>query len=298
VGRKKHHEEHVNHEAWAIPYGDLITLLLAFFVVMYAVSSINEGKYRVLAESMQSAFRGPTRSMQPIQIGDQITRAQRAGTRAGVDPTQAAAPPRDGQPSATRQPDPAQEALADELEQAMGDLIDADLVAVSNQAAGVEVEIKTDILFASASAEIGSGAAEIVKKLSGVLAPLDNRIRVEGHTDDRPINNEVFPSNWELSAARAARMVRAFESAGIAPQRMIVAGMGQHHPVDDNRTAEGRRRNRRVTLIIAQAPGSAPARTELPVEAAAELAPDSTDETLPVTVPDSDTKPAPEGEGV
>ena len=296
MGRKKHHEEHVNHEAWAIPYGDLITLLLAFFVVMYAVSSVNEGKYRVLAESMQSAFQGPTRTMQPVQIGEQILRAPRDGTRAGMDPTQAAALPRDEQPAAA--PDPAQEALAEELEQAMGELIDADLVAVSNQAAGVEVEIKTDILFASASAEIGAGAVEIVDKLSGVLAPLENRIRVEGHTDDRPIKTEVFPSNWELSAARAARMVRAFESAGIAPERMIVAGMGEHHPVGDNATAEGRRRNRRVTLIIAQTPGTAPTPEQIPVESAADLAPGPAGTATVETVPDTDTIPTPEGEGV
>ena len=298
MGRKKHHEEHVNHEAWAIPYGDLITLLLAFFVVMYAVSSVNEGKYRVLAESMQSAFQGPTRTMQPVQIGEQILRSPRDGTRAGMDPTQAAALPREDQSLETPQPDPDQEALANELEQAMGDLIDADLVAVSNQAAGVEVEIKTDILFASASAEIGAGASEIVDKLSGVLAPLENRIRVEGHTDDRPIKTEVFPSNWELSAARAARMVRAFESAGIAPERMIVAGMGEHHPVGDNATAEGRRRNRRVTLIIAQTPGAAQVPAEIPVESAADLAPRPTGAANVETVPDTGTTPTPEGEGV
>jgi chemotaxis protein MotB len=264
---------------------------------MYAVSSVNEGKYRVLAESMQSAFQGPTRTMQPIQIGEQITRAQRDGARAGIDPTQAPATRREDQPAPTLQPDPAQEALADELEQAMGELIDADLVAVSNQAAGVEVEIKTDILFASASAEIGSGAVEIVDKLSGVLAPLDNRIRVEGHTDDRPINNEVFPSNWELSAARAARMVRAFESAGIAPERMIVAGMGQHHPVGDNTTAEGRRRNRRVTLIIAQAPGSKALPAELPVEAAADLVPEASEREFENTVGEAATNTVAAGEG-
>lgn len=298
MGRKKHHEEHVNHEAWAIPYGDLITLLLAFFVVMYAVSSVNEGKYRVLAESMQSAFQGPTRTMQPIQIGEQITRAQSAGARAGIDPKQAPARPREDGSAEMPQPDPAQEALAEELQQAMGDLIDADLVAVSNQAAGVEVEIKTDILFASASAEIGNGAAEIVAKLSGVLAPLENRIRVEGHTDDRPINNEVFPSNWELSAARAARMVRAFESAGIAPERMIVAGMGQHHPVGDNATAEGRRRNRRVTLIIAQGSGDPPLPAGLTTDGAGELSSAANAKTRGQTNPNSGQKPAPEGEGV
>jgi chemotaxis protein MotB len=283
MARKQHHEDHVNHEAWAIPYGDLITLLLAFFVVMYAVSTVNEGKYRVLAESMQSAFQGPTRTMQPIQIGNQIMRAPRDGTLAGMDPTQAAALPRDAIEPNPPKPSRSQQKLAGELEQAMGSLIDADLVAVTNDAVDIEVQIKTDILFASASADIGDDADEIVDKLAKVLAPLNNRIRIEGHTDNRPIATAVFPSNWELSAARAARMVRAFESAGIGPERMIVAGMGEHHPVGDNDTADGRRSNRRVILIIAQSAEAEP----LPAEQTAEAIGD----------PDP-TTPAPEGEGV
>lgn len=251
MARKQHHEDHVNHEAWAIPYGDLITLLLAFFVVMYAVSSVNEGKYRVLSDSLMSAFRGAPRSLSPVQVGDQVMRAPEEGSRAGMDPMQAQTLKNDPAPGAGGPSNAAAMlSVARQLELAMGELISAGLVAVNRNGSWVEVEIKTDILFPSGSAEIDADALGILSDLGEVLVPLANVIRVEGHTDDRPISTPVFPSNWELSAARAARIVREFEGLGIAAGRMIVAGMGEHHPIADNGVPEGRTRNRRVALIV------------------------------------------------
>ncbi|RMF96082.1 MAG: flagellar motor protein MotD [Gammaproteobacteria bacterium] len=257
MARKQHHEEHTNHEAWAIPYGDLITLLLAFFVVMYAVSSVNEGKYRVLAESLQSAFNGGPRSLSPVQVGQPL-RSTTSGSQSGQDPVHSK-PPDDGrvvgdvgsQGSADgagrggglRQ-------MAEQLEAALDDLIQAQAVTITRPGQYVEVEIRSELLFPTGSASIDADAEAVLRRLAAVLRPLPNTIRVEGHTDNRPISNARFPSNWELSAARAARIVRAFEAAGIAPQRMVVAGMGEYHPVADNSTPEGRRRNRRVTLVI------------------------------------------------
>jgi chemotaxis protein MotB len=129
-------------------------------------------------------------------------------------------------------------------------LIEQDLVVGKTDTHWVEVEIKTDILFPSGSAEIGPEAVEILRRLATILEPLHNPIRVEGHTDNKPIKTSRFPSNWELSAARAARIVRLFEAQGIDSTRMIVAGMGEYQPVDDNHTATGRNRNRRVTLVV------------------------------------------------
>ena len=257
MARKQHHEEHANHEAWAIPYGDLITLLLAFFVVMYAVSSINEGKYRVLAESLQSAFHGGPRSMSPVQIGSQI-RSTTSGSRSGQDPVRSA-PAADeddfgtggeegGQSEAGESPQT--RAMAEQLESALDDLIEAKAMTVQRSGQFVEIEIKNEILFPTGSASIGKDAQTVLGRLAEVLGPLPNIIRVEGHTDNRPISNEIFPSNWELSAARAARIVRSFEAAGVDPRRLIVAGMGEHHPVADNATPDGQRRNRRVALVI------------------------------------------------
>jgi len=226
MGRKQHHEEHANHEAWAIPYGDLVTLLLAFFVVMYAVSSVNEGKYRVLSESLQSAFKGPPRSMSPVQIGDQI-RSLNSGSNSGMDPQQSIQQrgSKEFRTGQTGQLSDELEKVSDQLEAAMRDLIDADTVIVNRTGRWIEVEIKNDILFPTGSSAIDSEATEIVERFADILKPLPNPLRVEGHTDNRPISTAVFPSNWELSAARAATLVRSFEAAGVDPKRMSVAGM-------------------------------------------------------------------------
>jgi chemotaxis protein MotB len=279
MARHKHeHEDHVNHEAWAIPYGDLITLLLAFFVVMYAVSSVNEGKYRVLSDSMMAAFRGAPRTTAPIEIGDKVVKVRRDDTVAGLSPSQAMKLPADldkNQKALVEQfakmgrniaPDDAAAAggggreVAEQLEAAMAPLIEKDLVNVIRKPLWVEVEIKTDILFPSGSAEIQPEAVGIMDRLAEVLRQFPSPIRVEGHTDTRPIATAQFPSNWELSGARASRIVRLFESRGIEPRRMSVAGQGEYQPVADNATPEGRNRNRRVTLVVLDAlPADAPA---------------------------------------
>ena len=115
----------------------------------------------------------------------------------------------------------------------------------------VEVEIKTDILFPERQRRDPAAKRwQILDGIAEILKPLPSPIRIEGHTDNRPIKTPQFPSNWELSGARASRIVRLFESRGIEPARMSVAGEGEYQPVADNGTAEGRNRNRRVTLVI------------------------------------------------
>ncbi|HHQ14598.1 MAG TPA: flagellar motor protein MotD [Chromatiales bacterium] len=249
MARKAHHEEHSNHEAWAIPYGDLITLLLAFFVVMYAVSTVNEGKYRVLAESMDAAFSGGPRSLSPVQIGQPV-KSLNSGSRSGMDPAQPVPPQGSKQGLGIGTDNAAHQKMAEKLEAAMGDLISDSTVTVNHSGEWVEIEVKNDILFPVASAETGPEAKAILDRLVEVLKPMDNMIRVEGHTDNLPISNPVYPSNWELSAARAARIVREFQKGGIDPTRLIVAGMGEYHPIADNALPEGRQKNRRVSLVI------------------------------------------------
>ena len=261
MARRHKHEEHANHEAWAIPYGDLITLLLAFFVVMYAMSSVNEGKYRVLSDSLVAAFSGAPRTMEPIQVGE-----KQAGP--GVDPVISLVqqPMIDGQARTSLQPismgqpvpmptDPAQQneelaAVAEEVEQSMSDLIDRELITVRRHGNWVEVEIRTDILFPSGVATLSPPAEQVLQQLAETLKPFPNSIRVEGHTDDRPISTSAFPSNWELSAARAASVVHLFTRAGMDPARLAVVGLGENRPAQSNATAEGRNANRRVLLVI------------------------------------------------
>jgi chemotaxis protein MotB len=264
MARRHKHEEHANHEAWAIPYGDLITLLLAFFVVMYAMSSVNEGKYRVLSDSLVAAFNGAPKTLEPIQVGE-----KQVGSGADLAISLVQQPMIDGQQRRAIQPigmsqlgqqasmpsDPAQErdelaGVANEVEQSMSDLIDRELVTVRRHGKWVEVEIRTDILFPSGVATLSPPAEQVLQQLAETLKPFPNAIRVEGHTDNRPISTAAFPSNWELSAARAASVVHLFTRAGMNPARLAVIGLGENRPAQSNATAEGRNANRRVLLVI------------------------------------------------
>jgi chemotaxis protein MotB len=274
MARHHKHEDHVNHEAWAIPYADLLTLLLAFFVVMYAISSVNEGKYRVLSDSLFAAFRGSPRTLQPVQVGEKAV-----GSGADIQMTIVQQAMLEGQPRSMLEPTPIKtakslnswaqtnttydsetaqsaaaveqlEAVAREVEQAMSSLVDQKLIAVRRHGLWVEVEIRTDILFPSGVATLSPEAINILRQLAQTLAPFPNPIRVEGHTDNRPINTRIFPSNWELSSARAASVVHLFTEAGMAPSRLAVIGLGEYRPAQSNDTTEGRNANRRVVLVI------------------------------------------------
>jgi chemotaxis protein MotB len=242
MSRRRHHqhEEHTNHEAWAIPYGDLVTLLLAFFVVMYAMSSVNEGKYRILSDSLVAAFRGSPRTLDPIQVGE-----KQVGSGADISMTVVQQAMLDGQPRNMLEPAPMQvtdvvsrrhatsnsdydseaehhelavrelESVAGEVERAMSELIRDQMIVVRRHGVWVEVEIRTDILFPSGVATLSAEAQKILEQLAATLKPFPNPIRVEGHTDNRPIRSSAFPSNWELSAARAASVVHLFTKSGM-----------------------------------------------------------------------------------
>ena len=272
MAKKHKHEEHVNHEAWAIPYGDLVTLLLAFFVVMYSISSVNEGKYRVLSASMTAAFHGKPKSMTPIQVGmqpvsgsqmslmdsvqpaapatDLVPRSATPGipqmSRSGMNPERVATDEREARGRAMRE----LRALASAIETAMATLIEEKLIMVRRNEQWLEVEIRTDILFPSGVADIAPSAQAVLDELAAIFSRFNNSIRVEGYTDDRPINTVVFPSNWELSAARAASVVRRFAEHGVAPDRLGIIGWGEQRPAASNDSAEGRNQNRRVLIVV------------------------------------------------
>ena len=276
---RRRHEEHQNHEAWAIPYADLMTLLLAFFVVMYAISTVNEGKYRVLSDALVAAFRGTPKTMEPIQVGE-----KQEGSGADVKTTLVQQSMLAGQPRKLFEPIPvktgipnpvhplaagqfdekqqaaakALERVADQVVRAMQSLERANLVFVRRKTNMVEVEIRTDILYPSGSATLSPSAAPIIDRLAEVLKPFPNPIRVEGHTDSRPIDTVAFPSNWELSAARAASVVRLFQQQGIDPTRLAVMGYADYRPAQSNATQQGRNANRRVVITILAPDGTAP----------------------------------------
>jgi chemotaxis protein MotB len=265
MARKKKHEEHVNAEAWAIPYGDLVTLLFALFTVMYAMSSVNEGKFRVLSDSMIAAFNGAPKSMRPVNIGEKEPGKGGDKQLSGITPTvfiqiRADKSTPDGS-LAPRDPTKTESAKSADLpgalirmqrqvQDAMQSLIDAKLVTVRRENMWLEIEINADILFPSGAGEFAPAAEPVLDKLAEVLKPFPNPIRVEGHTDDRPIKTASFPSNWELSAARAASVVHQFTRQGIDPLRLEIVGFGEFHPRQPNDTSEGRNANRRVVVLV------------------------------------------------
>jgi chemotaxis protein MotB len=280
AGRRRRLEDAMNHEAWAIPYGDLVTLLLAFFVTMYAISTINNGKYRVLSAALTAAFRGAPSSPQAITVSDSTSSLndnmpinelnrmftaglpenlrmplpQANGTVRQGQRQPGSADPRDidqktreeFQLAVTRQLD---EVQAD-VSSALSDVIKSNAVQITRRGNAIEVKIGTDILFASGEATLAPGAIGVLDSLAQALAAWPNRLRVAGHTDARPINTVAFRSNWELSAARAASVVRLFAERNVSPERLAVVGYGQYVPMQSNDTAEGRNANRRVVVII------------------------------------------------
>ena len=132
----------------------------------------------------------------------------------------------------------------------MDDLVKANMVVVRRKDFFIEVEIRTDILFPSAKAQLSPSAVSVIERLGTAIAPFPNPIRVEGHTDNRPIKTVAFFSNWELSAARAGSVVRVLASRGVEPHRLAVIGYGENRPTHPNDTEEGRNANRRVVVVI------------------------------------------------
>jgi chemotaxis protein MotB len=277
--RRRRHDDHDNHEAWAIPYGDLVTLLLAFFVVMYAMSSVNEGKYRVLSDSLTEAFHGTPRSPQPVEAAGthvtpleqlpltqvhrmitsslpirHIVPASSAPVMSLTTQNAAAAPSGEHDAAGAEADIPAPgsdlDQVAEDVSAALAPLIASGHVRVRRYDSWVAVDISTDILFGSGVARLSVPAVEALQRLADTLRTFPNAIRVEGHTDDRRISTAAYPSNWELSAARAASVVHLFMDRGIAAQRLAVVGYGEFRPAMANSSVTGRNANRRVEVLI------------------------------------------------
>lgn len=236
--RNKHESE--NHERWLVSYADFITLLFAFFVVMYSISSVNEGKYKVLSDTLGGVFNQPQQVINPIQIGET---------------TPLSLSPIDGQGEHDGGSEIENDSLADiaqAMQAAFGDLISAGEIEVRGNELWIEIELSSGLLFPSGDALPLDNAFFLTEKIAEILAPYDNPIHVEGFTDNVPISSRLYPTNWELSAARAASVVRMLAHGGIDPSRLAAVGYGEFRPVADNTTVAGRRANRRVVLLVSR----------------------------------------------
>jgi chemotaxis protein MotB len=271
MARKKRVEEHVNHERWLVSYADFITLLFAFFVVMYSISSVNEGKYRVLSDTLEAVFTDPAKSKDPIQVGDLLRGEgkQVAEPKAKENPINVLEltpiemptplPPDILPPEQidSHTPPPVDDEIirtikdiSKQLNKALADLIANDDVIIKQGEDWLELEMKSNVLFYSGEARLETTAVPIIGKVASILSTSANPIQVEGFTDNNPINTPKFPSNWELSAARAASVVHLLDRYGLDPSRMSAIGYGEFQPIADNSTEEGRQKNRRVVLVV------------------------------------------------
>ena len=242
--RKSISHESENTDRWMVSYADFVTLLFAFFVVMYAISSVNEGKYRVLADTMTDAFKVAPKSPDPIQIGkeNKVVSSSKPANEI-IEPIKIL-------PKSQRTYEKEMKQIAETVSKSIQPLIDKGLIKVTQNKLWVEIEMNSKILFSSADSELEEDAFPALKALAAVLKTLPNSVDVEGHTDNIPINNELFPSNWELSAARAASVVHLFTNYGVDPRRLSSIGYAEYRPIASNSTAAGRLRNRRVKIVI------------------------------------------------
>lgn len=248
--RRRPVEFSMNHERWLVSYSDFITLLFAFFVVMYSISQVSESKYRVLSETLTSAFteQMPLMTLNPLNMGEPARESKPSVIPSGGEHEVSHNMTGDG--AFDRTADLPQ--LSDLFEQEFADLIEQDRVQIHSNELWLELELNSNVLFDSAEAVPTREAVQIFESVASILAPYNNPVQVAGFTDNVPISNQRFPSNWELSAARAATGVKLLAAGGVAPQRLSAVGHGEFQPIADNATEEGRAANRRVVVMISR----------------------------------------------
>jgi chemotaxis protein MotB len=252
MSRRKRHRPHANHERWLVSYADFITLLFAFFVVLYASSQVDKRKVSRLAVAIQVAFEemgafpaattvipldsDKAMPFSTVQAIEELGKKTETG-RTAMPPVTAE------QTDLTT--------LQSELEEALRNEIASNQVALHRETEGLVISLKEFGFFTSGSTTIKPESVAALDRIASILAVRICRLRIEGHTDNVPIHNPQIPSNWELSTARATEVVRfLIVNHRFAPERLSAAGYAQYHPIASNSTAEGRAQNRRVDIVI------------------------------------------------
>lgn len=235
MARKRYDEGGENQDRWLISYADFITLLFAFFVVMYAVSVVNVGKYTQLSEALGDAFGGKPAVPQASSTIEQLPLTKLIARKRA---------------EAIRRERERLNTLSRDLNASLAPLVEDGTVRVAQTARGVSVDINASVLFDAGEATLDAAARNTLGSIAALLKDDAHAIEVEGHTDNLPIANANFASNWELSAVRASSVVRLFIEAGVAPQRLSAIGRAEQAPLASNSDAIGRARNRRVAVTI------------------------------------------------
>ena len=251
MAKKKHHaEEHVNHERWLVSYADMITLLMVLFVVLYAMGQTDKTKLEVLRTSLQRAF-----SVEVLRGTDASSLRGSSGEAVIPPPVPMAITQELIAMTGQTIPDARMAATLHEVREALVKVpVPSDAsgsVDVGASREGIVISLAGNMLFDSGKSDLKPRGMTLLDTLSERLRTMPNEIRVEGHTDNIAIATPLYPSNWELSSARATTVGRYLvEHSDIAPQRIIAAGYGEFRPVAPNDTREGRARNRRVDLVV------------------------------------------------
>jgi chemotaxis protein MotB len=255
--RRKRRSSHVSHERWLVSYADFITLLFAFFVVLYASSQVDKRKVGKLAMAIQVAFQEmgvfqasttevpiDVSEPMPFSTAQAIENAERTASLGRI-----ASHPNGSLGSGVENGDLAQ--LQKELESVLTSEIERKEVAISREPDGLVISLREVGFFESGSAQMKSASQAAFDRIADMLRRRECRLRIEGHTDNAPIHTSRFASNWELSTSRATEIVRLLVVRdGFAPDRLSAAGYAEYHPVTTNLTAEGRGMNRRVDIVI------------------------------------------------
>ncbi len=253
MAKKKKHPEHVNHERWLVSYADFITLLFAFFVVMFAASNTDKKKAGQVAHSVQSAFSELaifTPSGKTVPLTDDgglpsSTKSVVGDVHGTFDATEVMPGAKEGKQSYRSIPE-----VEAQLKSELKEQLENKSVRVSESERGLTISLSEAGFFASGSAVMQPKGTDVLDKIVAQLQTMSNSLRIEGHTDNTPIHTAQFPSNWELSTARASNVLHYLIDAKVDPARMSPAGYGEYRPVASNTTVEGRAENRRVDLVI------------------------------------------------
>jgi chemotaxis protein MotB len=245
--RRQHVEEAVSHDRWLVSYADFITLLFAFFVVLFASAYRDKQAIIRVSHAIQQGFQ----TMGVFAGGSDKTAIAYSGV--AVESPEAA-PGKEGK-IGTGEPPLLPTAdlleLRRQLQAAMGVELKNHEIEINVTPEGFVISLKELGFFDSGQAELMPGAAEKIKRIAKILMQHHLELRVEGHSDNQPIHNEQFHSNWELSTARAMSVLQILvDGSGYDPQKVSIAGYGQYRPIADDTTAEGRRKNRRVDLVV------------------------------------------------
>lgn len=251
--RKYIKDEAIHHDRWLVSYADFITLLFAFFVVMYTSSTVNQKKYEALSSSISSAF-SPVQ-ITPIKNIDQTKEANQPDNLSLnqklvlIDPLDIARLKRDQYLATKAKMDLTRSDLIKKLKP----LIDQGKISVAQVPRGIRIDIQDNFLFAPGSAKISSPIAiSTLTEITPILVNSNRPIDIEGHTDNRPIKNKEYNSNWELSALRATAVLRILNEEGLNEEHLSATGFASSRPIDSNESPQGRAKNRRVSIFVIQ----------------------------------------------